>query len=235
MGVWKVLNKTLTGINELAVGTVGKGAGKILNKAVNKTPGAVEGVAGALDKGIKGIQKGVGAIRDGAIGKAAAKTTKTILTDSDSYKHIGGKRIGLEVSKKPLILDALSEKAKTIGDTAAVAFDTISRDTIGGSHHIPEIPNPFKLLNKTSDNVLGWKANKRGIAIVGAGALIAGTPKAAKQYVDDRRGNGRSELMPIAPQVPSYSDSRTPAYADNGGATGDLVFALNNLRHGGMM
>lgn len=27
----------------------------------------------------------------------------------------------------------------------------------------------------------------------------------------------------------------TPAYANNGGATGDLVFALNNLRHGGMM
>lgn len=31
------------------------------------------------------------------------------------------------------------------------------------------------------------------------------------------------------------SAPRIPAYAQNGGASGDLVFALNNLRNGGMM
>ena len=34
---------------------------------------------------------------------------------------------------------------------------------------------------------------------------------------------------------PVTSAPSIPAYANNGGATGDLVFALNNLRHGGMM
>lgn len=223
MGAWKILNKTITGISDFAVGTVGVGAGKVINKAVNKAPGAIETTAGLVNKSIKGVQKTVGAVKNGAVGRAAKKVTKTVLTDPDSYKHIGGKRIGVEVSAKPLVLDAMAEKVKTIGDTAGAAFNMITKDTIGDSN----IPNPFKLLNRTSDNILGWKANKRGVAIVGAAALIGGTPKAAKQYVDDRRGSGQSELTPIAP--------RTPAYADNGGATGDLVFALNNLRHGGMM
>ena len=58
--------------------------------------------------------------------------------------------------------------------------------------------------------------------------MVAGVPAAGKQFVDNRRGtNHDQQITTVAPRV--------PAYAQNGGATGDLVFALNNLRHGGMM
>ena len=48
MGAWKILNKTITGISDFAVGTVGVGAGKVINKAVNKAPGAIEKTAGLV-------------------------------------------------------------------------------------------------------------------------------------------------------------------------------------------
>lgn len=64
--------------------------------------------------------------------------------------------------------------------------------------------------------------------VASAGAMIAGAPAAGRQYIDNRQGtNYDQQVTSVAPRV--------PAYAQNGGATGDLVFALNNLRHGGMM
>lgn len=64
--------------------------------------------------------------------------------------------------------------------------------------------------------------------VIGAGAVIAGTPAAAKSYAQNRQGqNYDNQAVTSAP--------RLPAYQQNAGATGDLVFALNNLRHGGMM
>lgn len=90
------------------------------------------------------------------------------------------------------------------------------------------IPNPVKLLKKNDKSLLGVKATKRGALLAGGVMFAAGVPQAGKQYIENRQGtNMDSQPMTSAP--------RLPAYAQDGGATGDLVFALNNLRHGGMM
>ena len=219
MNVWKIFNKAMSDLGEFTVGTVGVAAGK----AMRKTPKVIEGVAGGLDKTIKTVGKAAKGVKEGAIGKAAGTVTRSVLSDDSAYRRFGGKKWGIEATWKPLVVDGVGQVAREVGDSLAFAGNVLSKETIGNTH----VPNPLKIFERSNDNLLGWKLNKRGKLIIGAGALIAGAPGAAKEYVNDRRGNGQSELRPIAP--------RTPAYADNGGATGDLVFALNNLRHGGMM
>lgn len=128
-----------------------------------------------------------------------------------------------------MILDELNSRVKSVGDKGAAIFDAISKDT----RKIPfangkEMPNWSQLIKRSDDSALGWRVNKRGMLVASAGAMVAGAPSAGKQFVDNRRGtNYDQQVTSVAPRV--------PAYAQNGGATGDLVFALNNLRHGGMM
>ena len=86
------------------------------------------------------------------------------------------------------------------------------------------------LVQSGGDNLLpmGLKATKFGVGLAATAQLAAGTPQAVKQWNDNRMGTNFDNQ-------PTTSAPRVPSYANNGGATGDLVFALNNLRHGGMM
>lgn len=86
------------------------------------------------------------------------------------------------------------------------------------------------LVKTGSDNFMpfGLKATGLGTTLAIGSAALSGGPEAIKTLNRNRQGtNFDSQPVSVAPQ--------TPAYANNGGATGDLVFALNNLRHGGMM
>ena len=88
--------------------------------------------------------------------------------------------------------------------------------------------NLGQLIRKDSDSLVGFKATKKGALLAGGIMMASGVPQAGEQFVRNRQGtNYDQHTVTSAP--------RTPAYANNGGATGDLVFALNNLRHGGMM
>ena len=61
-----------------------------------------------------------------------------------------------------------------------------------------------------------------------------------KQYIDSRQGQNDGQIYRPTPQISTpYQLSQQMAYsshgrsfADNAGATGDLVFALNNMRNG---
>ena len=74
----------------------------------------------------------------------------------------------------------------------------------------------------------GMKATGLGVAAAATFQVGAGTPEAVKSWNQNRQGTNYD-------RQPVTSAPKVPAYAQNGGATGDLVFALNNLRHGGMM
>ena len=82
--------------------------------------------------------------------------------------------------------------------------------------------------------------NKRGVALVAAGSMMLQGARDTKQYIQDRQGSNDGRLYRPTPQMSTpyqlseqmaYS-SHGQSYADNAGATGDLVFALNNSRHG---
>ena len=233
MGLWKGVNKTMSNIHDIAVGTIGKGTGKVISKGVNKAPDVIDKGAGFLNKTIKWGVSATEKIKSGqvtdAITEGVGKVTRGVLTNESSYTRIGGKKIGMEVSKRPLVLDELNSRVKSVGDKGAALFDAISKDT----RKIPfsngkEVKNWSQLIRKNDDSLVKWRATKRGMLVASAGAMVAGVPAAGRQYIDNRQGvNYDQQVTSIAPRV--------PAYAQNGGATGDLVFALNNLRHGGMM
>ena len=229
MSFWGKLNKSIATIHDIAVNDIAPKIGKVINKTGKVAPKVIDKGAGVINKTINGTKEVIGKVKNGDFAEAGEKIAKTILTDDDSYKGLNKFGDKIEFSKKPLILDELNSRAKDIGDKAASIFDFVTRDnfTVAGkevfSNH-----NPFKLLKKSEKSLIGWRATGRGVAVAGGVALIAGTPGAAKQFVKSRQGTN-IDNQPVTP-APSI-----PAYANNGGATGDLVFALNNLRHGGMM
>lgn len=229
MSFWGKLNKSIATIHDIAVNDIAPKIGKVINKTGKAAPKAIDKGAGVINKTINGTKEVIGKVKNGDFAEAGEKIAKTILTDDDSYKGLNKFDNKIEFSKKPLILDELNSRAKDIGDKAASIFDFVTRDnfTVAGkevfSNH-----NPFKLLKKSEKSLVGWRTTGRGVAVAGGVALISGTPGAAKQFVKSRQGTN-IDNQPVTP-APSI-----PAYANNGGATGDLVFALNNLRHGGMM
>lgn len=229
MSFWGKLNKSIATIHDIAVNDIAPKIGKVINKTGKAAPKAIDKGAGIINKTINGTKEVIGKVKNGDFAEAGEKIAKTILTDDDSYKGLNKFDNKIEFSKKPLILDELNSRAKDIGDKAASIFDFVTRDnfTVAGkevfSNH-----NPFKLLKKSEKSLVGWRTTGRGVAVAGGIALISGTPGAAKQFVNSRQGTN-IDNQPVTP-APSI-----PAYANNGGATGDLVFALNNLRHGGMM
>lgn len=235
MGLWKAINKGLHNIHEVGTKTVGPAVGKVINKGLQKAPEAINAGAGVLNKAIKKTQSAIGKIRSGETGKAisegASKVAKTILADDSSYKHsinIGNKSV--QWSNKPLILDQLNSTTKSYLDRGAAIFDSISKDKV----NVPftkgnkQMKNLGQLIRKDSDSLIGYKATKRGALVAGGIMMASGVPGAGEQFIKNRQGtNFDQQAVTSAPRV--------PAYANNGGATGDLVFALNNLRHGGMM
>lgn len=68
---------------------------------------------------------------------------------------------------------------------------------------------------------------------------MANTPRAGREFVNMYRGSNDGRLYTNAP-VNTYAQQMAStqvghSYAYNAGAVGDLVFALHNQRHDGIM
>lgn len=77
-------------------------------------------------------------------------------------------------------------------------------------------------------NMSDIKFSNFGKGMVLGGALYEGVGRAANKFIQGRMGTNDGMMRtqtPILPQVQS-----TPSYANNGGATGDLVFSMYNNR-----
>ena len=189
---------------------------------------SVDPAAGVAEKAWQAGEKVVGAATNKEtykrIGKAvesgAGKVVKNTLTDPDSYKQIGkipdikiNKGISgspILVSNKTLFADDMNRRIKTSLNTLTAVSKPLI--TTGGDNLMP----------------FGMKATGLGVVAAATFQVGAGTPEAVKSWNQNRQGTNYD-------RQPVTSAPKVPAYAQNGGATGDLVFALNNLRHGGMM
>lgn len=227
MGFYKRLTKVMNSVNDFGVNKVAPKVGKVINKGVKAAPKVIDKGAGVINKTINAGKTAGKYVSDGSLWKdtqeVAGKINRNVWTDESAYRK---GLFGFETANKGLIGDDLNRRVKSAGDKIAGIYDSISKDTvkIGGN----EIPNPMKLIKKDEESLIGIKATKRGALLAGATMIATGTPGAVKQYVSNRQGTNMDNQ-------PITSAPRTPAYAQNAGATGDLVFALNNLRHGGMM
>ena len=189
---------------------------------------SVDPAAGVAEKAWQAGEKVVGAATNKEtykrIGKAvesgAGKVVKNTLTDPDSYKQIGKipdlkinkNTVGapILVSNKTLFADDMNRRIKTSLNTLTAVSKPLI--TTGGDNLLP----------------FGMKATGLGVAAAATFQVGAGTPEAVKSWNQNRQGTNYD-------RQPVTSAPKVPAYAQNAGATGDLVFALNNLRHGGMM
>ena len=201
---------------------------KVVSKVTRTAANAVEPGAGIIDKSIKGAQKlGSKATNPETykkIGKSveegAGKVVDSVITNSadpQNYKQIG-KSHAIR-SNKSLFGDEMHRRIQG-------GLDTVAHIAKGDSL----LTGRKALITTGGDNLMpmGLKATKLGVGLVATAQLAAGTPQAIKQANTNRQGTNFDSR-------PVTSAPRTPSYANNGGATGDLVFALNNLRHGGMM
>ena len=229
MGLGRIAGRVTETLSDLTLGFFHsrpvKGAVRGVAKGVANS---VEPIAGTAEKAWQAGEKVVGAATNKEtykrIGKAvesgAGKVVKNTLTDPDSYKQIGkipdikiNKGISgspILVSNKTLFADDMNRRIKTILNTLTAISKPLV--TSGGDNLLP----------------FGMKATGLGVAAAATFQVGAGTPEAVKSWNQNRQGTNYD-------RQPVTSAPKVPAYAQNGGATGDLVFALNNLRHGGMM
>lgn len=229
MGLGKFFGKITETASDLTLGVLHsrpvQGVLKGTFKGISKS---VDPAAGVAEKAWQAGEKVVGAATNKEtykrIGKAvesgAGKVVKNTLTDPDSYKQIGkipdikiNKGISgspILVSNKTLFADDMNRRIKTSLNTLTAVSKPLI--TTGGDNLLP----------------FGMKATGLGVAAATTFQVGAGTPEAVKSWNQNRQGTNYD-------RQPVTSAPKVPAYAQNGGATGDLVFALNNLRHGGMM
>lgn len=229
MGLGKFFGKVTETVSDLTLGVLhSRPVQGVLKGTFKGIAKSVDPAAGVAEKAWKAGEKVVGAATNKEtykrIGKAvesgAGKVVKNTLTDPDSYKQIGKipdlkinkNTVGapILVSNKTLLADDMNRRIKTSLNTLTAISKPLV--TSGGDNLLP----------------FGMKATGLGVAAAATFQVGAGTPEAVKSWNRNRQGTNYD-------RQPVTSAPKVPAYAQNGGATGDLVFALNNLRHGGMM
>lgn len=229
MGLGKFFGKITETASDLTLGVIhSRPVQGVLKGTFKGIAKSVDPAAGVAEKAWQAGEKVVGAATNKEtykrIGKAvesgAGKVVKNTLTDPDSYKQIGKipdlkinkNTVGapILVSNKTLFADDMNRRIKTSLNTLTAVSKPLI--TTGGDNLLP----------------FGMKATGLGVAAAATFQVGAGTPEAVKSWNQNRQGTNYD-------RQPVTSAPKVPAYAQNGGATGDLVFALNNLRHGGMM
>lgn len=79
-------------------------------------------------------------------------------------------------------------------------------------------------------NIGDLKFSKIGVGMILGGALYEGAGRAVDKFVKNRMGTHDGMMRTATPTIPQSSSGSSPSYANNGGATGDLVFSLYNNR-----
>lgn len=217
----KTVGKAMQELNDIVMGAANSRLAKGTSKAIfgGLIHKGIDSSAGLINKSIEAgkrvapkIKNAAGKINKENMNQLGKSVISNTLKDDNSYKPLkamGKEYRDIEISKKFLAADAIGSQVR--GTTAAII----------------NMSRPF-VKQVDEGSALGIKATGLGIAAVAVGNFAVGTPKAISNWEKGRRGYSTDmQAQKIAPQ--------TPAYANNGGATGDLVFALNNLRHGGMM
>lgn len=184
-------------------------AGEVLGKSLN--------VVGAI--GSEAVN-GLSSLNYRQIGKNIKNTGKSISASVgeaalDEVDHIGK---GFSLFSKQLLGDA-----------------PLTTNYLGPDSRVTKLAKKTALLKRDESSILlGVKATGLGTALAFPAALAAGTPKAANAFVDMYKGSNDGQLYTNAP-INTYGKALGNSYADNAGATGDLVFALHNQRHSGIV
>lgn len=205
-----------------AVGKAGFGLGK----------GAVKGAA----FGAEGLGKGVGKFGQGVISHALSNPLGTAAFVGGSA-FVGYQLADMENGDRAgtagkAALGAVAASAipgmTTVGAAAAGGLAGAGMMAVGATYRLGQamIKTP-KEITKFSD--MGKiELTKTGGALLTLGAVTEGMIGAARKWESIRMGKSDGMMHTQTPTLPQVQD--TPSYQNNGGATGDLVFAMYNNR-----
>ena len=198
-----------------------------------------------VNKLADGINDTIRAINNSnVIPSAVGKTTRLGLNVGKAAGKLGfkvgtaGINTGLEAAN--FFVDnqeAIIEGAKAIGKSIGKEAGEYVNAGLGA---IGKFDEWFLTPTDLGRSVIGRKFNKRGLALIAVGSTAMAGGRETKQYLDNRTGSNDGQLYSSTPRMSTpYQLSQQMAYsshgqsfADNAGATGDLVFALNNMRNG---
>lgn len=83
-----------------------------------------------------------------------------------------------------------------------------------------------------ANSLLGYRVNKKGLALAAGISAVSSATKETKQYfTQDLKGRSDGQVTPYAPRMTGVGNGYG-SYGQQAGATGDLVFALNKNRRG---
>lgn len=206
------------------LGKAGLGAGKVIGKVGGATAEAVgKGVAGyggkTISNAIKSPLTTIGAI--GAAG-AAGYALADLDNRPDSGKVAGKAMLGAAaVSAIPgAAAVGTGLGMGIVGAGAAIGGGAMALGR--ASIKVPNAPLSFSNMNELKFSGVG-----KGL-VIGAG-LYEGIGKAANKFVQGRMGTHDGMMRKATPVIPQ-NQTNSSSYSNNGGATGDLVFAMYNNR-----
>lgn len=151
--------------------------------------------------------------------KAKANAAKNSFVDNVLLSHNTRQLGPVSISTRGGLVDELAFHARAVQDVAVGAWD-FATNGIGERHF-------GQLLKRSNDSLLGYKTTGLGTTLAMGTAFAMGVPSAVEEYNTIRQGQfaGTYQMGAIPGLVPQGH-----AYANNAGATGDLVLALNNNR-----
>ena len=209
----------LSGLGKAGLG-LAKGAGKIASAGANTFGKGIVGYgSSAINNAMKNPLKTVAAI--GAAG-AAGYVMGDIEKLAQPSQVAGSAMIGAAA------LSAIPGAA-TVGAGLGAGVVGVGA-SIGGlayglgraSVKVPDAPISFSNMNDI-------KFTNLGKGLVFGSALYEGTGRAVNKFVQGRMGTNDGMMRTSTPIIPQ-NQSNGSSYSNNGGATGDLVFAMYNNR-----
>lgn len=203
---------TAAAMNVNKAGEVGKALGTF---ALNTAEVAGAGIIGTAEVAGAGIIGGVNM----ALPIAAYGVGK--------YARIGaGMAVGIErtLLKRPTPHKRAPavKKARASSNLKENVASPVTREKI--QKQFSREKTNTKGLTKEKSNLLDTKLNVLGKTALIGSALFGGSRQALHDFNTNRMGQRDGQMTRATPQ--------TPSYANNAGATGDLVFAMNRNRRG---
>lgn len=219
----------------------------ILNRLAQLAPAGKKTIESLTDNVLKPVAGKAGNIAGNLLGKAFGVSVDA----ANNLSKVDWKTIGKAAKKKTgyvggVGIASLWDELENTGNALSLFKHQLLGDAPISTAFLGEDSKITKTLKHTglfrrddTSLITGVKATKLGVGILSAGALVANTPRAGREFVNMYRGNNDGMLYTNAP-INTYAQqmANTPvghSYAYNAGATGDLVFALHNQRHDGIM
>lgn len=179
----------------------------------NMAMGKTGAIAGAV--GFGGLTAAV--VHPKIVGKALGQVGLTSLEAIGTLSIAGEDLLGTAAIGAA---EGTAYLAKKVGAPLAVTAAEKYGTTASGFVSKLVKPNNGKIINE----LMPYKLSKLGVGMVAGTGLISGTKEAFNDFNQHRMGQMDPMIYRATP--------RTPSYANNGGATGDLVFAMNRNRRG---